>query len=131
MTGPDRGVTVPHVEPRELHPAVAAAFNARDVEALVALYEPDAWLFGLAGPVQGTDAVRAAWTELVAMGGTMTLDTIHALELGDLALLSSRWTLTAGETVVSAVSAEVARRQDDGTWRYVFDNPDAAGALAE
>ena len=28
-----------------------------------------------------------------------------------------------------AATAEVVRRQDDGTWKYVIDNPDAAGVL--
>lgn len=52
--------------PGELHDAVEGAFNDRDVEALVALYEEDAWL-GPAGPVQGTDGIRQAWTEMLRM----------------------------------------------------------------
>ena len=55
--------------------------------------------------------------------------TRYAVESGDIALLSNEWTLELeGNPVASAVTAEVARRQDDGTWRYVIDNPFAAGA---
>ena len=32
---------------------------------------------------------------------------------------------------MSAATAEVVRRQADGTWKYVIDNPDAAGVLGE
>jgi hypothetical protein len=38
-------------------------------------------------------------------------------------MLSCEWTLTAGDQTMSAVSAEVALRQPDGGWLYVFDHP--------
>jgi ketosteroid isomerase-like protein len=121
---------VPGMAPGDLHEAVETAFNNRDVEALVALYEHDASLFGLAGPVQGTEAIRAAWTEMLAMAGETRLVTQYVIEQDDIALLSNRWTSVAGEDEISATSAEVARRQSDGTWKYVIDNPDSAGVLA-
>jgi hypothetical protein len=37
----------------ELHDKVGEAFNGGDIAALVELYEPDGWLFGPEGPVQG------------------------------------------------------------------------------
>jgi ketosteroid isomerase-like protein len=116
--------------PGDLHQAVEAAFNRRDVEALVALYEPDAWLFGPAGPVQGTEAIRGAWTEMMEMSGQTRLVTQYVIEQGDIALLSNRWLSVVGEHEISATSAEVARRQGDGTWKYLIDYPDSAGLLA-
>ena len=35
-----------------------------------------------------------------------------------------------GDDEMSATTAEVARRQADGTWRYLIDNPHGAGVLA-
>ena len=102
--------------PGDLHEAVETAFNNRDVEALVALYEPDAWLFGLAGPVQGTEAIRAAWTEMLTMAGQTRLVTQYVIEHGDIASLSNRWTSVGLEDEISATTAEVARPQSDGTW---------------
>jgi ketosteroid isomerase-like protein len=116
--------------PGELHQAVESAFNDHDVDALVALYEDDAWLFGVAGPVQGTAAIRDAWTEMLGMSQHTTLVTQYVIEQGDIALLSNRWTSIVGADEISAISAEVARRQGDGAWKYVIDNPDAAGVLA-
>lgn len=118
------------MDPSDLHRAVQAAFNSGNVDDLVALYEADAWLFGAGGPVQGLDAIRAVWTEFVAMGGQIEMVTQYAIEHGDLAMLSNRWTMTIGEQTMSASTAELARRQPDGTWKYVIDNPDAAGLLA-
>jgi ketosteroid isomerase-like protein len=112
-----------------LHEAVCAAYNAGDVDAMVALYEPDAWLFGPSGPVQGHDAIRAVWDGFVALGGRLTMTTRYAVEHGDHALLSNQFVMVIGDMEVSAATAEVARRGADGTWRYVIDNPDAAGVL--
>jgi ketosteroid isomerase-like protein len=118
------------MEPGDLHQAVQTAFNNRDVEALVALYQSDAWLFGPTGPVQGAAAIRDAWTDMLALAEHTEMVTLYAIEQGDIALLSNRWTATSQDGEVSAVSAEVARRQSDGTWKYVIDNPDAAGVLS-
>lgn len=116
--------------PADLHSAVQAAYNGGDVEALVRLYEADAWLFGPEGPVQGLDAIRAVWAGFVAMAGQVEMVTQYAIEHGDVAMLSNRWTMTIGGETMSASTAELARRQSDGTWKYVIDNPDAAGLLA-
>jgi ketosteroid isomerase-like protein len=118
------------MEPSDIHGSVAAAFNGRDVDALVALYEPDAWFFSLDGPVQGLDAIRVAWAAIMAMEpGPITMTTLYAIEQGDIAMISNRWSMSVGGEEMSAATAEVVRRQDDGTWKYVIDNPDAAGVL--
>ncbi len=56
----------------------------------------------------------------------MAMRTRYVMEAGDLALLGSEWTLTAGDQTMSAVSTEVARRQPDGGWLYVLDRPFAS-----
>ena len=116
--------------PGDLHHSVQTAFNNGDVDGLVALYEPDAWLFGPEGPVQGTDGIRGAWSAMIGMGGKVEMVTQYAIEQGDIALLSNRWTIVIDGAEIAATTAEVARRQSDGTWKYVIDNPDAAGVLA-
>lgn len=52
----------------------------------------------------------------------------HAYRNGDIALLCSRWratvTLPGGDTTsMESRGSEVLRRQADGTWRFVIDNP--------
>lgn len=118
------------MDPADLHGRVQTAFNSGDVDALVGLYEPDAWLFGPEGPVQGLDSIRQVWAGFVEMGGQIQMTTRYVVEHGDIALLSNEWTLTLEGVPLSATTAEVARRQSDGSWRYVIDNPDAAGSMA-
>jgi hypothetical protein len=38
-------------------------------------------------------------------------------------LLSNSWTFEVEGTSFSGVTAEVARRQADGSWLYLIDNP--------
>jgi uncharacterized protein (TIGR02246 family) len=98
------------------------------VNALVDLYEADAVLVPFPGSVaQGSKEVRAALEEFLGMQGRLTLEGKVALVVDDLAYLSGRWHLTGtgpdgNEMTLGATTAEVARRQADGTWRYVIDN---------
>src|SRR5262245_10893607 len=121
--------------PEDMHRAFQHAFNAGDIEALMALYEPDAALIPQPGvTVEGSDAIREALRWFLDRGGQITLDTKLVVRVGDLAYLANRWSLT-GATMpdgspaeLGAVTAEVARLQADGSWLYVIDN--AWGDLA-
>jgi len=108
-----------------LHEAVEAAFNAGDIDGIVALYEPDAAFVGEAGDTAvGLDAIRSVWAELVALGGQLSMTTRYVHEVEDVALLSNSWSFTiGGEVADSSTTAEVAHRQGDGSWRYVIDCP--------
>lgn len=112
-------------DPTGLHDAVQAAFNGGDAAALAALYEPSARMVRQDGSVaSGVDEIRAEWDALVAFGGQVTLTTRFAVEAGDTCLLSNDWTFEIdGEVMGGARTAEVARRQGDGSWRYLIDNP--------
>ncbi|MFZ0218215.1 MAG: nuclear transport factor 2 family protein [Candidatus Dormiibacterota bacterium] len=91
--------------------------NAGDVEGLVALYEPAALIaFPYGDRVIGHDAIRLAYAKLLAVQPRFAPGVQRpALVNGDLALTS---TLTTTGTM-----AEIARRQRDGSWRWVVDDP--------
>jgi uncharacterized protein (TIGR02246 family) len=115
--------------PEQIHGLFEQAFNDGDLEALMALYEPDAALIPQPGTVvEGTAAIRDALRWFLDRRGRITLDTKLVLRVGDLAFLANRWSLT-GATMpdgspaeLGATTAEVARRQPDGSWLYVIDN---------
>ncbi len=113
------------MDPAELHQRVEQAFNTGDLDALTALYESDARMVHEDGSVAaGVDEIRAVWSEFVALGGQISMSTRYAVEAGDVALLSNAWTFTMDDAqVASSVTSEVARKQSDGSWRYVIDNP--------
>jgi uncharacterized protein (TIGR02246 family) len=120
---------VPATEPEQMHRLFEQAFNAGDLEALLALYEPDAALIPQPGTVvEGRAAIRDALRWFLDRRGEITLDTRLVLRVGDLAFLANRWSLAGGTmpdgspAELGATTAEVARRQADGTWLYVIDN---------
>jgi ketosteroid isomerase-like protein len=97
--------------------------NAGDVDGLVALYEPDAVLAFPPGKITaGSREIRKVYEELLAGRPTFTSEGQQpALVNGDIALTSTR--LPGGRA-----TAEVARRQPDGTWLWAIDQPNVLGS---
>jgi ketosteroid isomerase-like protein len=105
-------------QPEDLGRFFVQRANAGDVDGLVALYEPDAVLAFPPGQVAtGTAAIRQVYERIVAGKPTFE-EGAHqpALRFGDLALTSTR-------LVGGGATAEVARRQPDGPWLWVIDQP--------
>lgn len=96
--------------------------NAADVEGLVALYEPDAVLALPDGQVAtGGGEIREAYEHLVADRPSFSPGRqLRTVRKGDLALTSTR-------LVDGGVTVEVARRQPDGSWLWVIDQPTLSG----
>ena len=120
---------MPATEPEQIHRLFEQAFNAGDLDGLVALYEPDAVLVPQPGVVvEGIDGIRDSLGWLLDRNGRITVESKLVLRVGDLAYLSNRWSLTGGTMPdgsaadLEATTAEVARRQADGGWLYVIDN---------
>ena len=114
----------------DLHRRWEEAANAADLDAFVDLYDPDATVLLPGGDtLRGRDAIRTTYAELFAQGTpSVTLTTRFASEHGDLALLSCAWEgVVAGEKA-AGITAEVAKRQPDGRWTFLIDNPWAAPA---
>jgi ketosteroid isomerase-like protein len=112
----------------DMNAAFAAAVSSGEVENLLVLYEPDALLAPEPGKrARGHAEIRAALGHLLALGGTMESRNNYCLEVGELALLQGEWTLTGKAPdgtpfEVSSRTAEVVRRQPDGSWLYVVDH---------
>jgi ketosteroid isomerase-like protein len=108
----------PARNPEDLARFFVVRANAGDVEGLVALYEPDAVLAAPDGQLLiGAEAIRGFYARLLADRPTFVAgEQRPALRQGDLALTSSR-------LVNGIVTAEIARRQLDGTWLWAIDQP--------
>ena len=115
-------------QPAEMNPAFAAAVNSGDVENLLALYEPDALLAAQPGErARGADEIRVALAGLLALGGTMESRNVYCMQVEGIALLQAEWRLVttppAGSPLeLTSRTAEVVRRQADGSWLYVIDH---------
>jgi len=102
-------------------------FNAGDLDGLVHdLYEDGAVLTAIPGAAaaSGKAAIREAIQAFIALGGKMTLVQGAIFENGDIALTHNRWRIDVpGRDALGGSTAEVVRRQADGSWKYVIDNP--------
>jgi uncharacterized protein (TIGR02246 family) len=120
---------VPARKPEELDLLFAQALNAGDIDAMMKLYEPGACLMPEPGQVvSGTKAVREALGAFLALKPKIKLDVKKLAETGDVAFTSAKWVLEGTGPDGSPVkmeghSAEFSRKQPDGTWLFVIDNP--------
>ena len=108
----------PARDPEDLARFFVERANAGDVDGLVALYEPNAILVRRNGTTAvGSPQIRAYYTAMLARVSTFTPgEQSPALRNGDIALTSSR-------LINGNVTAEIARRQPDGSWRWIIDQP--------
>lgn len=115
--------------PEETVEALYQAINAGDLEAVVSFYEPGAVL--QAAPeqtAQGSAALKEALHGFMRSKPTLTLESHKVVAAGDVALSLRKWRLQATDPQGSPIdmrgtSTDVLRKQTEGTWRIVIDNP--------
>ncbi|MGB5732783.1 MAG: nuclear transport factor 2 family protein, partial [Acidimicrobiia bacterium] len=101
-----------------------------DVEELRDLYEPGAVFADYDGIVEGWDAIRAVHQGFIAAGLELNLADSIVLEAGNIALVHWTWSVQHSDgSTVEGASAEVLRRQTDGSWKFIIDNSDGAALV--
>jgi uncharacterized protein (TIGR02246 family) len=124
---------MPARDPKDVDRVFADALNAGDLDALVALYEPQATLTPEPGKtVVGHAAIRAALAQFVAGKPHIELVPRVVAQTGDLALVCARWKLSmtgpdGNRAELAGQSIEVLRRQPAGDWLFAMDEPFGAG----
>lgn len=115
--------------PEQVLAAIVEGINSGDLDGLMPLYESEAAFATEPGSLaHGASGVREALAGFITMNGTLDLEVTRVLEVDDLALVTGVWSFDGtgpdGEPVrLEASNADVLRRQADGTWRFVIDNP--------
>jgi ketosteroid isomerase-like protein len=115
--------------PEEIDQLFERELNATNLDGLLALYEPTATFTVEPGKVvAGTAAIREALAGFVSLKPTIRLSPRVLANAGDIAMVSSKWTLKGtgpdGTAVdLSGESVEIVRRQGDGTWKFIIDSP--------
>ncbi|NKZ08666.1 YybH family protein [Actinomadura latina] len=94
--------------------------NAGDADGVAALYEPDAVMaYPPGSQTTGRDAIRELWEKVLAARPRFEPEEpLPTLTCGDLALTSTPPRDGAG------ARAQVVRRQPDGSWLRVLDQPE-------
>jgi uncharacterized protein (TIGR02246 family) len=108
--------------------------QAGDLDGLVSLYEPAAHFIPTPGThLVGTTAIREGLQQLIDSGARLNLEMRAIRRVDDIALLSNTATLTSATpngTPVVTTTTEILRRQPNGGWAHVVDDPFFGGPHA-
>jgi uncharacterized protein (TIGR02246 family) len=113
--------------PEQVAPLFMEYLETGDLDGLVSLYEPAAHFVPAPGAhLVGTAAIREALQQLIDSGARLKLEPRATRLVDDLALVSNTATLTEatpdGNPVISTAT-EILRRNPDGGWVHVVDDP--------
>lgn len=136
MVHPSRSETnekfIPAYKPEDCDRLLMEAMENGDIETTVALYEPDAVLLTESGDLMiGRDAIRKHNEEFISFKTKTTIDEIKTTISGDGSIATTRMRCSSlfhdpksGDKVALETNTlEVVRKQSDGTWRFLIDDP--------
>jgi ketosteroid isomerase-like protein len=110
--------------------------HGAQLEAAVSLYETTAAMVEKPGRVaRGEHEIRDALRSLIESGVQLSIDVTRVVQASDIAFVGSAWSVSrmadgSRTELARGQGTDVMRRQGDGTWRFVIDNPYGA-ALGE
>jgi uncharacterized protein (TIGR02246 family) len=123
---------MPASKPEECDFLIAEYVNAGNLDAAADLYEDDAIFMGEPGkPTRGRAAIREMIQGMIAGGVKIGMQVDRVSQNGDIALTRSVYTVTSTgadgkQSQENGRGTEVVRRQADGTWRFLIDDPTGA-----
>jgi uncharacterized protein (TIGR02246 family) len=120
--------------PEQVIELFASALGRGDVDGAMTLYEPEATLAPRPGEqVTGLEAIRGAVEQFAALKPRLTGDITKVLTADGVALVMNRWRLSGAQPDGTPVemrghSADVLRRDAEGGWRILIDDPWGGGS---
>jgi ketosteroid isomerase-like protein len=115
--------------PEELLNSQIEEFNRGNISLLMTLYEKDACFAFKAGQVvTDKEGIRQILQDLIDRGGKLRAKVKRVLNVSNLALLITEWSITSTEIDDKPINLSgrgtiVLRRQSNGTWLMVIENP--------
>ncbi|MCR9135517.1 MAG: DUF4440 domain-containing protein [Alphaproteobacteria bacterium] len=116
---------------------MTAAFHSADLESVMDSYEDTATVvFDPAAPISDPAVIRSMFQGAFTMNPKFSYGGHEVFVAGDIAIHFAPWTMTGtlpdGKPVEqSGLSVAVLRRQNDGRWLMVIDNPHGQHLLAD
>jgi uncharacterized protein (TIGR02246 family) len=113
--------------PEEICRLFQECIREGDLDSVLDLYDPDVVFVSRSGePKSGKEALRAELSPFTAAKANFEFDVKEVVQAGDIALMHTVWTMSPLEQT-SLYAIEVARRQPDGTWRWLIGDPYTVG----
>ena len=107
---------------------MVAALEAGDIDKVMSCYEQGAIVVASPDQVVSGDQMRAMFEQIMQMTPVFTFEKHEVLVTGDIATHTANWrfkaTLPDGNTLEEGgLTMVVLRRQSNGKWLFVIDNP--------
>ena len=126
---------MPAQKPEECDLLLLEAIKNGDLDAAVAMYEPNAtFVVSPDQVVTGQAAIREVMQGFIAAKAEFNIEAVTAVPSADgsVAVTRVKGSSTApgpdGQPVTSPLhSVEVVRKQPDGTWLFIIDDPSGEG----
>ncbi|MDG4765861.1 antibiotic biosynthesis monooxygenase [Solwaraspora sp. WMMD406] len=113
-------------DPVEMNQRYLDAYNARDIEAVMAVYAPGAAAVWQPGKAVSGPEHRAAVADFLKLDPKLSAEVRESYVAGDTAALVVDWSIEvpgAPEMTGTGRGLDVLRRDARGEWRYVITNP--------
>jgi ketosteroid isomerase-like protein len=119
---------MPAETPEEICRLFQRHMREGDIDAMLALYEPSVAFRNRSGEVRrGKEELREELLPFAAARANFEFEVLEVIQAGDVALMHTSWRISM-PAPVSLYVLEVARRQPDGTWRWVIGDPYTIGS---
>ncbi|MGB7665398.1 MAG: hypothetical protein WBL67_21890 [Nitrososphaeraceae archaeon] len=115
--------------PEDLLNSQVEEFNKGNIIFLMTLYEKAACFASEPGHVvNDLEGIRKTLQDFIGMRAKLEAKTKRVIQASDLSLLITEWSITANDPDGKPVNINgrgtiVLRRQSDGTWLMVIENP--------
>ena len=98
-----------------------------DIDSVLSVYDPEAVFLNQSGEVKkGEAGLRQELAPFAARKAVFNFDIKQAIQSADIALMHTEWKVSSPQQM-SVYAIEVARRQPDGTWRWLIGDPFTIG----
>jgi ketosteroid isomerase-like protein len=112
--------------PEEICPLFKRYMAEGDIESLLTLYDPAAVFLNQAGEIKSGDGLKEELAALAITKAVFDFNIRQVVQSGDIALMHTDWKVSSPQQM-SVYAIEVARRQADGTWRWLIGDPFTVG----
>ncbi len=114
---------MPAKSPEEICRLFREYMAAGDVDSLLGLYDPEAVFLNQSGELKkGPQGLRQELSILATAKAAFDFQIKQVIQSGDIALMHTMWRVSSPRQI-RVYAIEVARRQSDGTWRWLIGDP--------
>jgi ketosteroid isomerase-like protein len=109
--------------PEEICELFQQHMAAGDLDAVLSLYDSEAVFLNQQAESKSGQGLREELAPFAAAKATFDFHIKQVIRSGDIALMHTQWKVSGAGHSMSVYAIEVARRQPDGTWRWLIGDP--------